>query len=272
MNIAELLLKSLPNSTTPKLDLELLLATALNRPRNFLYTYPKHELTPKQVQTFLTLYNRRRNGEPIAYILGKKEFWSLELLINNKVLIPRPDTELLVTTALKQLANKKATIVDLGTGSGAIALALAWERPNWHIIATDLSIDALKLAQQNAKRFQLTNLEFLYGDWCNALPRKKFDLIISNPPYIATDDPHLQGEIKFEPTLALVAHEGLAAIQKIISQAPQYLQAGGSLILEHGDQQKNQIHTLLQNNNYCQIISYQDLAGIDRVITGSPCQ
>lgn len=272
MNIAELLTKTLPDSTTPQLDLELLLAAVLHKPRNFLYTYPEHELAPKQVQTFLQLYNRRRTGEPIAYILGKKEFWSLELLINNKVLIPRPDTELLVTTALNQLTNKEATIVELGTGSGAIALALAWERPNWHILATDLSIDALQLAQHNARRFQLTNIEFHYGDWCNALPRKKFDLIISNPPYIAPDDPHLQEMLKFEPRLALVAHQGLAAIQKIISQASQYLQTGGSLILEHGYQQQNQVHALLQNNHYCQITSYQDLAGLDRVITGSPCQ
>ena len=193
MSIAELLATNLlANSTTPQIDVELLLTFALNQPRSFLYAHSEYELTKEQEKIFGILFNRRVNGEPIAYILGKKEFWSLELTVNQSVLIPRPETELLVEVALNKLNHEAAIIADMGTGSGAIALALANAHPKWNIIATDISEDALNLARYNAKQLQINNVEFYCGDWCRALPNKKFDLIISNPPYIAQNDPHLQ--------------------------------------------------------------------------------
>lgn len=268
MNIAELLTtKTFHNSTTSRLDTELLLAFSLNQSREFLYTYPKHELTTEQKKKFDLLYQRRLKGEPIAYILGKKEFWTFELTVNKNVLIPRPETELLVEVALNNLSNKTATVADLGTGSGAIAIALAWERPQWNIIATDISKAALKLARDNAMRLQLTNIEFHCGDWFQALPKKKLNMIISNPPYIANNDPHLQkNEMKFEPKIALVAGDGLTELQKIIIQAKEHLKKSGLLILEHGYNQSKKVQNVLQQNKYQKITRHKDLAGIYRVI------
>ena len=268
MSIAELLTTQfLTNSNTPRLDLELLLAFILNQPRSFLYAHSEYELTPEQEKTFDALLNRRANGEPIAYILGKKEFWSLELAVNKNVLIPRPETELLVEIALSKLNQESAMIADLGTGSGAIALALADARPKWSIVATDLSADALNLACYNAKQLQLSNIEFYCGDWCEALPNKEFDLIISNPPYIAQNDPHLQqGDVRFEPKIALESGNGLVALQKIIIRAKSHLKIGGLLMLEHGYDQSEQVQNLLHQNKYQAITPYQDLAGIYRVV------
>jgi release factor glutamine methyltransferase len=268
MNIAELLkTNSLPNASSAKIDIELLLAFTLNQPRSFLYSHPEYELTPEQEKKFRLLYRRRADGEPIAYILNKKEFWSLELKINEKVLIPRPETEILVEVALTKLGNESATVADLGTGSGAVALALALERPKWNIIATDISKDALELARYNAEQLQLKNVEFYCGDWCTALPNKKLDMIVSNPPYITQNDPHLQqGDVKFEPKIALEAGNGLSELQKIITQAKKFLKSGGFLILEHGYNQSNSIQTLLHQNAYHRITLHKDLSGIYRVI------
>lgn len=255
------------NSTTPRLDLELLLTKALNKPKVFLYQQADYELSPMQEKNFNGLYQRYLAGEPIAYILGKKEFWSLELMVNKNVLIPRPETELLVEIILQQLDQESATIADLGTGSGAIALALASERPNWSIIATDISLAALEVARYNAMKLQIPNVEFCYSDWGWELPQKKFDVIVSNPPYIAEDDPHLkQAAIKFEPKLALVAGDGLAATKIIVKQAQDHLKADGWLLLEHGYDQNEAVTKILWQNNYRKITSYQDLAGRDRAI------
>ncbi|CAL7963500.1 Release factor glutamine methyltransferase [Gammaproteobacteria bacterium] len=268
MSIAELLAtKFLANSTTSRIDVELLLTFVLNQPRSFLYAHSEYELTKEQEKKFSGLLSRRKSGEPIAYILGKKEFWSLELTVNQSVLIPRPETELLVEIALNKLDHEVAVIADMGTGSGAIALALAAACPKWIVVATDISTDALNLARYNARQLQLNNIDFYCGDWCMALPSKKFDLIISNPPYIAQDDPHLQqGDVRFEPKIALEAGDGLVALKKIIIQAKEHLTMGGLLMLEHGYDQSEQVQKLLRQNKYQAITPYQDLAGIYRIV------
>ncbi len=272
MYIKEILAtKFLPGSTTPRLDLELLLAEVLQKPRSFLLAHSELELSCEQAKAFQILYKRRLGGEPMAYILGRKEFWSLVLTINDKVLIPRPETELLVELIL-QLDNPNAKVADLGTGSGAIALALAKERPSWQITATDISEDALQVARFNAKKYQMPNIVFYCGDWCQVLPDEKFDVIVSNPPYLAQEDPHLKlGDVKFEPKTALVAGDGLAAIKKIISQAKNKLRVNGVLALEHGYDQQSAIQKLLQQNGYQEITAYKDLAGIARVVVAR-CQ
>ncbi|EKE00582.1 MAG: N5-glutamine methyltransferase, modifies release factors RF-1 and RF-2 [uncultured bacterium] len=264
MRIVELLA---PSPDISRIDAEVLLAFVLNQPRSFLYSHPEYQLTPEQNEQFECLCARRLEGEPIAYILGKKEFWSLELTVNKNVLIPRPETELLVEIALNKIKNAEAVIADLGTGSGAIALALASEHPGWTVIATDISEDALKLARHNAAQLQLENIEFYCGDWCDILPNEKLDAIISNPPYIERNDPHLeQGDVRFEPKIALEAGDGLSELQKIIVQAKERLKVGGFLILEHGYNQSKAVQDLLAQNGYQKITVYQDLAGIDRAV------
>lgn len=270
MMISELLAaRTLSNSAASRLDVELLLAAALGQPRNFLYAYPEYTLTTVQEERFNDLFERRVNGEPIAYILGKKEFWSLELTVNSSVLIPRPETEMLVEAVLNKFDDAAITIADLGTGSGAIALALAHSRPKWTIIATDISKEALSLARYNAARLQLKNIEFYCGNWCDALPNKKFDLIISNPPYVAKSDPHLQqGDVRFEPKIALEAEDGLSAFRKIIVQVKDWLKPGGIIILEHGHDQSKNVQNLLHQSAYQNIMSYQDLTSTDRMVVG----
>jgi release factor glutamine methyltransferase len=263
MRINELL----ATKSISRIDIELLLVSVLNQPRSFLYAHPEYEFTLEQKKSFDLLYERRIGGEPIAYILGKKEFWSLELAINQNVLIPRPETETLVEVALNKLGRKTAIVADLGTGSGAIAIALAYERPQWSVIATDISEVALELARYNAMQLQLKNIAFHRGDWSGALQRKKFDLIISNPPYIAQNDPHLQqGDVRFEPRIALEAGDGLSELQKIIIQAKKYLKTGGLLMLEHGYDQSEKVQNLLHRNKYQNIMRYKDLAGIYRIV------
>ncbi|MBU0744746.1 MAG: peptide chain release factor N(5)-glutamine methyltransferase [Gammaproteobacteria bacterium] len=259
--------KEIPDSSTPRLDLELLLAEALHEPRSFLYANSEYELDAEQEKIFQALYQRRLQGEPIAYILGKREFWSLELMVNNKVLIPRPETELLVEIILDKLRYERADVADLGSGSGAIALALAHERPLWDVVSVDISADALWVARQNAMKLQIQNIEFCCGDWCNGLPDKLFDAIVSNPPYIAKHDPHLQeGDVRHEPFIALESGDGLDAIRKIIVQAKDKLKVGGLLVLEHGHDQSDDVQKLLQKGGYKEIIPYKDFAGIYRAV------
>jgi len=272
MNIKTLLklsTKKLACTTiTPQLDAELLLAHVLKKERSYLYSHYDLELISETINHFEQLLEQRLTGKPIAYILQHKEFWTLDLIINEDVLIPRPETELLVELALKLLpANLNLNIVDLGTGSGAIALALAKERPNWLITAADNSDKALLIAQKNAQNFNLTNIRFISSDWCLKLPPNKFDAIIANPPYIAEDDPHLKNSIKFEPSSALIAKKhGLEDIITIITQAKNKLHDKGLLMLEHGYNQGNTIKKLLAANDYQHITQYQDLAGLDRVL------
>lgn len=260
-------------SLTPQLDTELLLAFVLNVDRVFLYKNPEFILYSDQLNLFESLINRRLRGEPIAYILGKKEFWSQEFFVDANVLIPRPETELLVEKTLEFFQDKKnakITLADLGTGSGAIALALARENPDWQIIATDNSPAALTVAKKNAQNLKITNVEFYLGNWCDALPNLKFDAIVSNPPYIKNDDPHLlNGDVRFEPKNALVGgDDGLKAYHEIITQAKNKLKTKGILLLEHGFDQREAITNLLEQNKFTQIVSYRDLANLDRVTSG----
>ena len=257
-------------SDTPALDSEILLAQILRKPRNFIYTWPEFELSSKQQDQLQQLVQRRRHGEPMAYILGYKEFWSLKLKINPSVLIPRPETELLVETATKLLPNHRLNIADLGTGSGAIALALSKERPNWQIIATDISPNAIKIAKQNQATHQCENIQFIEMHWGTGLTESNFDLIISNPPYIEQNDPHLtQGDVQHEPKKALIAADnGFADIHFIIKQAANLLKPSAYLLLEHGYQQGIFVQNLFKQNNYYDIKTIKDLAGLERVTYG----
>lgn len=238
--------------------------------RSHLHTWPERELSAEQQAHYLTLLDQRAHGTPIAHLLGEREFWSLNLKVNTHTLIPRPDTERLVELALERLPTQAARqIVDLGTGSGAIALVIASERPLCRVLAIDQSAEALAIAQQNASRLQLANVAFLQGSWLNGM-QQRFDMIVSNPPYIRDDDPHLAlGDLRFEPRSALTAGaDGLNDIRHIVSQAPDHLLPGGWLLLEHGYDQGCAVRQLLQQAGFVDISTQQDLAGNDRVSLG----
>lgn len=250
-----------------RLEAEILLMFSLQKPRSYLHAWPETKLTTAQTTIFRKLIRRRILGEPVAYLTGEKEFWSLPLKVTPNVLIPRPETELLVELALKMLPEKPTCkVADLGTGSGAIALALASERPHWRITATDISPAALLIAKQNASRLGLQQITFLAGDWCDALGDHDYDLIISNPPYVAAGDPHLEhGGLPFEPEQALASgYSGLDDIEKIIRQTGDFLRPGGWLMLEHGYDQETSVQKLLADTGYQAIQCHRDLAGLPR--------
>jgi release factor glutamine methyltransferase len=255
-----------------RMDAEILLAHVLMKDRGFLYAYPDTMLTKLQEQTYQRLIMQRLEGVPIAYLTGTREFWSLPLTVNEDTLIPRPETELLVELTLNLLSdNKQAEILDLGTGSGAIALACASERPAWRITACDCSSGALKTAEENASRLNLSNVYFCHSDWFEKIPAgAMFDAIIANPPYIAAADPHLlKGDLRYEPKLALVSEEeGLGAIRHIIQYSIARLKGGGLLLLEHGYDQKIAVTSMLKKYGYTQIKCWQDWQGNDRVSGG----
>ena len=253
-----------------QIDAELLLAHTLGCSRTHLYTWPDQVLSPSQIAFFESLLERRVLGEPVAYIIGEREFWSLPLKVNRHVLIPRPETELLVELALSLADASPHRVADLGTGSGAIALALASERAQWDIVATDLSADALAVASENAQRLHLTHVRFHQGAWCDALPTGSFDLLLSNPPYIAPHDVHLQqGDLRFEPASALSAPDsGLADLRTLIEQAPAHLKPGGWLLLEHGYDQGQAVRNLFSDRGYTEVKTLQDINGTDRVSMG----
>lgn len=260
-----------PISDTPLLDAEILLAHVLQVSRSYLFAFSERELTLAEKNLFQTYIEQRKSNIPIAYIVGHKEFWSLDLIVTRDTLIPRPETELLVECVLQQISGPNKVIADLGTGSGAIALALASEQPSWEIHATDVSLEALKIAKQNADRLKLANVIFHHGNWFDALPvGKKFDMIVSNPPYISADDPHLRcNNLKYEPQSALISNEnGLADIRHIIKEAKQYLQPEGKLLLEHGFSQAVEIRKIFEKMGYSDINTYQDIAELDRVTGG----
>ena len=260
----------LPDSPTPRLDAELLLADALGKPRSYLRTWPEHELEDEQLARFQNSLQRRRQGEPVAYILGHQGFWSLDLEVAPHTLIPRPDTELLVETALELLPAMPLSVLDLGTGTGAIALALASERPAWQVTGVDRVADAVALAERNRLRLQLDNASFLHSHWFSALAGQRFALILSNPPYIRADDQHLaQGDVRFEPSSALVAGcDGLDDIRAIIQAAPAHLLPGGWLLLEHGFDQAEAVRALLAAGGFAEVHSRRDLAGHERISLG----
>lgn len=243
-----------------------LLAQVLQCPPIQLLTAAQREVSVTQEMAYLALRERRRRGEPLAYLLGHWEFWSLDLIITPAVLIPRPETELLVAAALySRPVALPQMVVDLGTGSGAVALAIAKERPNWQVVATDCSPGALDIAQRNARRLGLTNIEFRAGIWLEPLAGRRFDLIISNPPYVACHDPHL-GDLQWEPQLALLAGaDGRDALSAIATDARSYLVAAGVLALEHGSTQGAWLRAVLTHLNYQEIQTLVDLEDRERV-------
>jgi release factor glutamine methyltransferase len=261
-------------SDSARLDTEILLACALDKNRTYLYTWPEKLLTKEQQEFFDQLIQRRLTGEPIAYIVGEKEFWSLDLWVNESTLIPRPDTEVVVETALSLFAEDtsavKRKIIDLGTGTGAIAFALASEKPHWDIIAADNNVAACELANRNKQRHQLHNVTVLCSDWLAAIDLCDVDMIVSNPPYIQENDPHLsQGDVRFEPRSALTArNNGLADIETIVQQARQVLRPSGWLLIEHGYQQSEAVIEILQDHEYALCHTVNDMAGQPRMTMG----
>jgi release factor glutamine methyltransferase len=252
-------------------EAELLLLHALQRPRSWLFAHATDPLGLAERDSFHTLLARRVAGEPVAYITGQWGFWTLQLEVTPATLIPRPETELLVEQALARLpADQPRAIADLGTGSGAIALALASERPLAQVLATDFSAQALAVATRNAARNTVANVAFVQGAWYAPLQGRRFDLIASNPPYIASDDPHLaRGDLRFEPATALASgHDGLDDIRLIADGATAHLLPGGWLLLEHGWDQGAAIRALLQQAGLNEVETVQDLEQRDRVTLG----
>ncbi len=254
-------------SNTATLDTEVLLAHVLQVERGYLYAFPEAFLEETAKEQFEKLILKRMLGEPIAYLTGHQEFWSLDLVVTPDTLIPRPETELLVELVLQNVAGENKLIADLGVGAGAIALSIAHERPTWTVHASDASCAALGVAQFNARRLSIKNVVFHQGLWCKALPKINFDAIVSNPPYIAKEDAHLwQGNLHYEPRAALISDmNGLQDIQRIITEARDYLKPGGYLIVEHGFQQAMDVQRNFKKIGYTEISSYKDLSKLDRV-------
>lgn len=262
--------QALVDSDSPKLDAEVLLAHVLNKGRIHLLTWPEQVLTPEQQTDYFRLIEQRRSGAPVAQLTGRSEFWSLPLNVNQHTLIPRPETELLVEAALERIpTDANWEMVDLGTGSGAIALALVSERPLCTVHAVERSEEALQLARDNAKQLGLRVL-FHQGSWFEPLADKQFELIISNPPYIPEQDPHLsRGDVRFEPDTALSSgKDGLDDIRHIAHAARKYLKPGAWLMLEHGYEQGQAVREILQAEGYTEIDIIRDLAGHDRIGLG----
>ena len=272
-SIAQLLARAVQrlDTASARLDAEVLLAHALGRPRSHLHAWPDKVPAPDQQMLFEALLARRAGGEPVAYLTGQREFWSLPLTVSPDTLIPRPETETLVTQALSVIPGTgRIDIADLGTGSGAIALAIAHERPNARILATDRSEAALDIARANARRLGIGNVEFAAGDWCSALGGRQFDLLVSNPPYIAAQDQHLAtGDVRFEPRRALASGvDGMADLTAIARCARQHLRRGGWLMLEHGFDQQLAVTRLLQSLDYRDVADFPDAAQLSRVVCG----
>ncbi|MBA1280360.1 peptide chain release factor N(5)-glutamine methyltransferase [Stutzerimonas stutzeri] len=261
---------NLPDSPSARLDAELLLAHVLGKSRSYLHTWPEKELDAEQCCVFTECLERRRRGEPVAYILGRQGFWSLDLEVAPHTLIPRPDTELLVETALQLIPTSAAQVLDLGTGTGAIALALANERPAWQVTGVDRVVEAVALASRNAQQLRLVNVRFHESHWFSKVEGQRYRLIVSNPPYIPAGDPHLeQGDVRFEPGSALIAGvDGLDDIRQIIAQAPAYLQEDGWLLLEHGYDQAAAVRELLVESGFVDVESRRDFGGHERISLG----
>jgi release factor glutamine methyltransferase len=257
---------------SPRREAALLLCMALDRPRSHVIAWPERRLEPAQLMHFRSLVERRCAGEPIAYITGERAFWTFQVRVTPDTLIPRPETELVVERALSHIPPRaKLRIADLGTGSGALAAAVAMERPRCRIVATDVSRRALAVARDNLVRLGLARVETRPGEWCAALPAAEaFDLILSNPPYVPEGDPHLsRGDAAREPRTALAAGpDGLDAIRRIAACAPAHMAAGGWLLLEHGFDQGEAVRRILRAQGLERIRTHRDLAGLERVTEG----
>lgn len=252
-------------------DARMLLQHALNVSHAHLIAYPDQELSPEQIQYLGQLTQRRACGEPVAYLTGKREFYSLDFKVTPAVLIPRPETELLVDLALERIpVDRTFKVLDLGTGSGAIALTIGKHRPLVSVIAVDASVEAARIAESNAEQLNVHNVRIMRGDWFEGLDGERFDLIVSNPPYVASTDPHLsQGDLRFEPAMALTdGADGLGCLRAIMGSAPAHLVAGGTLLVEHGYDQAEACRQLLENAGFGAIICRPDLAGIPRISGG----
>ncbi|MFC3095943.1 peptide chain release factor N(5)-glutamine methyltransferase [Alteromonas sediminis] len=248
-------------------DADYLLSAVLNKPRSFLFAFDDVVLSQEQELQFKDAVERRVTGEPVAYITGVKEFWSLPLYVSPATLIPRPETELLVETVLEKVNIEKASICDLGTGTGAVALAIGHEKPNWDVVGVDRITQAVMVASQNAANLAITNVDFLQSDWFSSLTGKKFDAIVTNPPYVESDSKYLaEGDVRFEPESALCAgYDGLDDIRIIIECAGTHLNHGGWLMIEHGFDQHQNVAALLRNADFVDIAAIEDLNLYQRV-------
>ncbi len=258
-------------SESAKLDAQLLICHACNIEQTQLIAHPEQELNEQQIEEFKLFLNRRVKGEPLAYITGTKEFWSLDFKVNEHVLIPRPETELLVEQTLLAIQDKpSARILDLGTGSGTIAISVAKHHPDCHIVATDVSRSALVIAKQNAQIHE-TMINFICSNWFENIEENEFDVIVSNPPYIAKNDSNLDKFVSFyEPDEALISkHDGLSDLNLIITQARKFLSPFGALIVEHGYQQGESVRNLFTNAKFCNVKTHLDIAGLERCTSGS---
>jgi len=251
-------------------DAEILLAAAWRRPRTQILAFAPEPVPPEVAARFADSCERRARGEPVAYLLGRREFWSLDLEVNPAVLVPRPETELLVERALACVTAADAQVADLGTGSGAIAIAIAHERPGWKVLASDASDAALAVAQRNGTRYAGGRIEWVHGSWFAPLGTRRFDAIVSNPPYIAADDPVLAGDgLRHEPRAALTpGGDGFSALFTLINDAPAHLVTGGWLFLEHGAAQGESLRSALVARGFTHVTSHRDLAGHERVTEG----
>ncbi|MEJ8324846.1 peptide chain release factor N(5)-glutamine methyltransferase [Kosakonia sacchari] len=263
-------ISELAASESPRRDAEILLGFVTGKSRTFILAFGESMLDAGQQQQLATLLARRVNGEPVAHLIGVREFWSLPLFVSPATLIPRPDTECLVEQALARLPSSPCRILDLGTGTGAIALALASERPDCIVTAVDLMPDAVALAQRNAAHLNITNIEILQSRWFSALEGQQFAMIVSNPPYIDEHDPHLaQGDVRFEPLSALVAADnGLADLHTIIDNARQHVLPGGWLLLEHGWQQGADVRAIFEHYGWQQVATCRDYGDNERLTLG----
>lgn len=255
-----------PVSETPRLEADLLIARAINMPRSYLFAHPDDELDDAALERLDAEVERRLDGEPLAYISGMKEFWSLELMVTPATLVPRPETERLVELALREIPlHEHSAVLDLGTGSGAIACAIAWERRMAHVTGVDISAEAIAVAEQNARQLDLDNLRFVEGSWIEPVRDLRFPVVVSNPPYVAEGDVALAA-LKREPVSALVApDDGLGCIRLLAEAVPAVLDDGGVFLFEHGADQADAIGALLSSAGWTDIETFADLAGLPRI-------
>ena len=258
-------------SPSAALDAQVLLSHILQCNSAYLFTWPEKNIEPEKLKLFQSMIQQRHQGTPVAHLTGQREFWSLNLVVNNSTLIPRPETETLVEFILEKFIDKEdLKLLDMGTGTGAIAIALATERPRWNIFASDISEPAIQLAQKNSKQHQTSNIKFIQSDWFDDITDNDFNIIVSNPPYIANDDMHLsRGDVRFEPKSALTSGKtGMDDIEHLCLHAKQHLLKNGCLIVEHGYDQRLAVSECFTKYDYIKVEQRRDLSGHTRMTTG----